>query len=115
LSQHVVGLPKINNHPSNQHVRMNSTASFNCGATGVGILTYYWSKDGIIINKNTLNNNTQELIIQNAGVKDSGLYQCHVKNEDDLIANSSTAELLGIKLPYYHTHLTSIFHIQLVL
>ena len=91
---HVVGLPDIHTHPSDQHVRLHSTARFNCTATGNGTLTYYWSKDGSVIP----NNNRQVLNIQNIRMKNSGLYQCHVRNEDGLTQNSTRAELLGMNL-----------------
>ena len=65
---------------------------FICNATGNGILTYYWSKDNNITQTRT----GQVLNIQDVRVSDSGHYQCHVNSEDDITANSSTAELLGI-------------------
>ena len=73
-------------------MRLHSTARFTCNATGNGILTYYWSKDKNITQTST----GQVLNIQDVRVSDSGHYQCHVKSEDDITANSSAAELLGI-------------------
>ena len=90
-SLHVVGLPKFLTQPSEQHVGLHSTAKFTCIATGNGTLTYYWSKDGSVVQSSAV----QVLNIQNVSVSDSGHYQCHVRNKDGLIANSSTAELLG--------------------
>ena len=78
-------------------MRLHSTATFTCNATGNGVLTYYWSKDGSIIQSST----DQVLNIQDVSVSDSGYYQCHIKSENNITANSSTAELLGIASDIY--------------
>ena len=88
---HVVGLPIIHTHPSDQHVRLHSTARFNCNAIGNGTLTYSWSKGGIKIR-----DNAQHIEIKDVQVSNSGIYQCHVRNQDNLIAASMTAQLLGM-------------------
>ena len=72
-------------------MRLNSTATFTCNATGNGILNYDWSKDGSVVQSSA----GQVLNIQDVRLSDSGHYQCHVRNEDGLTANSSTAEILG--------------------
>jgi len=64
---------------------------FNCNATGNGTLTYSWSKDG-----KKMQSSTQHLAIHDVKTTDSGFYQCHVRNQNNLIANSMIAQLLGM-------------------
>ena len=86
-------MPHISTPPSNQHVRLHSTATFTCNATSNAVLTYYWSKNGSVVQSSA----GQVLNIQDVRVSDSGHYQCHAHNED-ATANSSTAELLGMNI-----------------
>ena len=95
VSPHVVGLPVFQIHPSDQHVRLHAMAMFNCVAIGNGTLTYFWSKVG-----NRIQYDVQHLAIQDVKSTDSGFYQCHVRNQDGLMANSTTAELLGMTLVF---------------
>ena len=69
--------PNITQHPQpSVFTTINSTVTLQCDAVSEVPVSYYWSKDGAVING--MNSNTLTLLIEN--MNDEGTYVCHATN-----------------------------------
>ena len=76
-----VAPPKIYVHPLNRTIEINDTSTsvvLTCMAYEA--TSYYWLKDDIKIQLNTVENMTNSLLLVNILPPDSGRYQCVAEN-----------------------------------
>lgn len=78
LTKSPVQIPMITSDPVSQTVALGQSATFQCGATGPGPLTYRWQRDDIIVTDELSSSTytTPPLQASNNGVR----YRCIVSN-----------------------------------
>lgn len=65
---------------------MNGNAIFKCEISGFPSPSITWLHNGISLNKNG-----KELLLQNIQIPNTGMYQCMVKNDGNMV--QATGEL----------------------
>ena len=91
----VVYPPVIISNPTNQMVSVGGAATFRVVASGAGVLTYQWKKNGLPLTNSAdvLNATTDQLTLTNVVPNDEGSYSVTVTNNAGS-ATSATAQLL---------------------
>jgi hypothetical protein len=92
----------ITSQPSNQIVVNNAQAQFSVTATGSGVITYQWRKNGADINGATSSTYT----IANATLTNDGSYDCVISSGGQSVTSNSA--LLKIK-PYIVSHPSALY------
>ncbi len=74
--------PAITQQPQPAHVRSGAAAAFTVSATGEGVLTYRWLRDGTDLTDDARVSGagTSSLTISDAERADEGMYRCRVSN-----------------------------------
>lgn len=70
--------------PQKQIVDVGSATKFTCRASGHPITKYTWTRNGekmIKKDKNKLETESHELVIDSVEIGDGGMYQCFVSND----------------------------------
>lgn len=85
------GAPVIMEHPADQTVNFNETASFSVVVVGLGTLSYQWHRDGLPLTESSefVGVNTRTLTINNTQNASEGLYHCIASNADGVTPSNS--------------------------
>src|SRR5436190_13231361 len=80
--------PKIVHQPVDMAVRFGSNAVFTTEATN-GILGFQWFRNGVAMDGQT----NRQLVLENVGIGDVGLYTCNISKDDGESVPTRTATL----------------------
>ena len=92
-----VGIPEIQNNPSNVTVLINQTTILTCKALGTNIF-YQWMKD----NKLAPDANSNVLEITNTTESDEGVYKCTASGVGGMAESNPTTVIVYGEQYYHH-------------